>query len=182
MTKYAALIRGIGPGNPNMRGEKLKMAFEHVGFTDVRPVITSGNVVFESDITDTAELEKMVETALPQLLDFRRDVFVRSQTDLRTIVSADPFAGLVHENGGKTYLTVTFFKIPPASLPPLPYRPAGKSFELLRIVDGALCCVVDLTAGKTPDLMTWLEREFGKHITTRTWKTVTRLLQKLDEM
>lgn len=181
MTKYAAMIRGIGPGNPNMRGEKLKMAFESVGLANVRPVITSGNVVFESDIADTATLEKMAEAALPWLLDFSRDVFVRSQADLQAIVDADPFAGLVHENAGKTYLTVTFFKTPPSELPSLPYQPAGKSFELVAMVDGALCCVVDLTSGKTPDMMVWLEREFGKGLTTRTYATIARLLSKLNE-
>src|ERR1700761_1842515 len=75
MPKYAAMIRGIGPENPNMRGEKLKMAFESLGLTNVRPVITSGNVVFESDITDTVRLESMVEAAFPRLLGFERSVF-----------------------------------------------------------------------------------------------------------
>jgi hypothetical protein len=41
--------------------------------------------------------------------------------------------------------------------------------------------VIDLTSAKTPDLMRWLEKEFGKEITTRTYKTVQRILKKLDE-
>jgi uncharacterized protein (DUF1697 family) len=178
--KYAAMVRGVGPENPNMRGAKLQWAFEQMGFTNVRPFLTSGNVLFESDITDTNRLEAMAEEALPRLLDFSRDVFVRSQADLQAIVDADPFKGLVHENAGKTYLTVTFFKQAPADLPPLPFTPEGKSFELAAMVDGALCCVVDLTTGKTPDLMAWLERRFGKAITTRTYNTVTRMIQKLN--
>jgi hypothetical protein len=45
---------------------------------------------------------------------------------------------------------------------------------------GAICSVIDLTGSKTPDLMVWLEKQFGKQITTRTWKTVGRILRKLD--
>jgi len=176
--KYAAMIRGVGPENPNMRGAKLQWAFEQMGFTGVRPFLTSGNVLFESDITDTARLEAMAEEALPRLLDFSREVLVRSQADLQAIVDLDPFAGLVHENAGKTYLTVTFFKKAPTDLPALPFTPEGKSFELLCMADGALCCVVDLSTGKTPDLMAYLERKYGKSITTRTYNTVTRLLKK----
>jgi hypothetical protein len=194
MTKYAAMIRGIGPGNPNMKGSELARAFASLGFTNVRPVITSGNVLFESDITDTARLEAIAEEALPRLLGFSREVFIRSQAQLQALVDVDPFAGLVHKNAGKTYLTVTFFKSPPvsspvgsaapgtpvANLPPLPHQPQGKPFEFISLVDGALCSVVDLTTGKTPDLMAWLERQFGKQLTTRTWATVGRLLKKLD--
>lgn len=179
MTNYAAMIRGIGPTNPNMKGEKLASVFTSIGCTNARPFLGSGNVLFESDTTDTAQLEAMAEAALPRLLGFERDILIRSEADLQTIVEAKPFGDLQHENSGKTYLTVTFFKTPPKGLPTLPYRPDGKAFELVAVVNGALCCVVDLQAGKTPDLMQWLDRQYGKHLTTRTWSTVTRVLTKL---
>lgn len=31
MHRYAALLRGIGPGNPNMRNDKLRGVFEGLG-------------------------------------------------------------------------------------------------------------------------------------------------------
>jgi len=179
MTKYTAMIRGVGPENPNMKGEKLRWAFERLGFSQVRPFLTSGNVLFESAETDRAKLEALIETGLPELLDFSRDVFVRSQAELQALVDGNPFPDLKHENAGKTYLTVTFFKQPPKLDFELPYRPEGKAFEFVASVDGALCSIVDLSQGKTPDLMAWLERQFGKQITTRTWNTVNRLLTKL---
>jgi len=177
--KYAAMIRGIGPGNPNMKGAKLAEAFKSCGFTDVRPFLGSGNVLFTSEFNSVKELELRAEEALPRLLGFEREVFIRSAEDLQKIVAANPFGGLKHENSGKTYLTVTFFKTPPKDLPKLPHKPEGKAFELVANVNGALCCVVDLSAGKTPDMMAWLEKQYGKHLTTRTYSTVTRMLVKL---
>lgn len=179
MTKYAAMIRGVGPGNPNMRGARLKWAFESLGYTDVQPFLTSGNVVFETTGTDTAELERAIETALPKLLGFERDVFVRSQADLQQIVDAAPFGDRQHQNAGQTYLTVTFFKTPPKIDFKFPHQPDGKHFEFVANINGTLCSVVDLSRGKTPDLMAYLERHYGKHLTTRTWGTITRLLAKL---
>lgn len=164
-----------------MRGLKLAKAFESLGLTNVRPFLTSGNVLFESNTIDTARLEAMTEEALSRLLGFSRDVLIRSEADLQKLVTTSPFGNLKHENSGKTYLTVTFFKTPPKSLPPLPFRPEGKAFELLTEIDGALCSATDLTAGKTPDLMAYLERQFGKHLTTRTWNTIIRLLDKLHK-
>lgn len=177
--KYVAMIRGVGPENLNMRGKRLQWAFETMGFTEVKPFLTSGNVLFSSLETDTYKLEVSIEASLPKLLDFSRDVFVLSQTNLEKLVKAEPFDELKHQNAGKTYLLVTFFKAPPKDLPKLPHQPEGKSFELVASVNGALCTVVDLTKGKTPDLMAWLERQYGKRITSRTWNTVTRLSAKM---
>jgi uncharacterized protein (DUF1697 family) len=59
LMKYAAMIRGIGPANPNMRGDKLVEAFTSCGFSNVRAFLGSGNVLFESDITDTTKLEQL---------------------------------------------------------------------------------------------------------------------------
>lgn len=180
MTQYVAMIRGIGPENPAMRGERLRWAFEQMGFTDVRSFLTSGNVLFESDITDTAQLEAVAEETLPRLLGFEREVFIRSQADLQKLADADPFAGLIHQNSGDTYLTVTFFKHKPELGFSLPYQPDGKAFRLLSLHGTTLCAAIDLTKGKTTDYMPWLERTYGKHITTRTWNTVSRLLTKLE--
>lgn len=180
MPKYAAMIRGVGPENPNMRGEKLKMAFESLGFQKVRPVITSGNVVFESDITDSAKLETMIEEELPRLLNFSRAVFIRSQAELQAMVAADPFPGM--EQGPTHYITVTFLKNLPKNAPVLPYKPEGKGFEILAYYDRAITATLDQTREKTPNMMGWLEKQYGKDITTRTWKTVNRLLAKLNEM
>jgi len=179
MASYAAMVRGIGPENPNMRSAKLVEAFESCGFDNVRSFLGSGNVLFESEITDVAQLEALAEAALPRLLGFERDVFIRSEAELQKIIEAQPFGDLKHENSGKTYLMVTFFKTPLKDLPELPYKPEGKAFELVANVNGALCCVVDLEAGKTPDLMAYLDRQFTKHLTTRTWSTITRMLAKL---
>jgi uncharacterized protein (DUF1697 family) len=178
MIKYAAMIRGIGPGNPNMHSEKLKWAFESLGFTNVRTVITSGNVIFETASTDSAKLERLVEEALPRLLGFDRAVFIRSQAELQTLVDADPFPGI--KQGPEHYITVTFLKSTPALAPALPHKPQGKEFEILALYDRAITATLDQTNEQTPSMMSWLEKQFGENITTRTWKTINRLLAKMN--
>ena len=61
MTNYVALLRGIGPLNPNMRNEKLREVFEKLGFKTVRTVISSGNVLFQGPPQSTAKLEAILE-------------------------------------------------------------------------------------------------------------------------
>lgn len=179
MTKYAALLRGIGPTNPNMKGEKLRGVFESLGFSNVQSVITSGNVLFETNITDVAKLEAMVEAALPEQLGFTSTTIIRSQAELQALVDADPFPGITQ--GPKTYITVTFLKHPPTEVPKLPYKPESKGYEVFKLYDRAITATLDQTHEKTPNLMGYLEKQFGKQITTRTWNTVSRLLKKLNE-
>jgi uncharacterized protein (DUF1697 family) len=171
--RYVALMRGFGPGDPNMRGEKLRGFFSGLGFTNAHPIISSGNVIFDSDVKDPKKLEDKIEKALPSLLGFSRAVIIRSQPQLEALVAKDPYKGVEHSR--ESNQLVTFFKAKPKSLDSRPdfYGVDGVN---------ALCSTVDATATKTPDFMTKLDKEYGKdQITSRTYKTVQRILAKLEQ-
>jgi uncharacterized protein (DUF1697 family) len=153
--RYVALLRGIMPSNPNMHGEKLRSVFEELGFKNVTSVIASGNIIFDSPSKSTTALEKKIEDALPKKLGFKSTTIMRSQAEIEALVQRNPFKGVKDEK--PNYLVVTFFK--------------DRTKEL--------CTVVDLSADKTPNFMSALEKKHGKAITTRTWKTVHRILKKM---
>ncbi|MDB5163397.1 MAG: hypothetical protein JWS12_14 [Candidatus Saccharibacteria bacterium] len=179
MIKYVALLRGIGPHNPNMKGEKLRGVFEGLGFAKVQSVITSGNILFESNDTNVPALEARIEKALPTKLGFTSTTVIRSQAELAKLVTKDPYRGQDHTQ--KTYLLVTFFKYAPDIKLMLPYQPPNKPYTLQGRIDQAIYGTVDLTSGKTPDYMVWLEKQFGQSITSRTWLTIHRILKKMAE-
>lgn len=187
MTRYAALLRGIAPSNPNMTNDKLRAVVEGLGFQQVGSVLASGNIVF-TDPTDEAPdatphvpaLERRIQQALTDTLGIVGGTIVRSLPELRALLDSDPFPGLTHGRG--TYLTATFLKdgTPvPATLPEDPdpltrvvgYDPEARVF--LAVIDNS-------DPGRTPDFMTWLDRTYGKDITTRTWLTVQRVVRKLE--
>jgi uncharacterized protein (DUF1697 family) len=179
MTKYVAFLRGIGPINPNMRGEKLRAAFEAAGFTNVQTVLASGNVVFESQDNDQEAIAGRIEKALPEQLGFSSAAVVRSQAELQKLADQDLFAGYTHSKN--LYLLVTFFRHSPPTLAfTLPHTPQGKPYTLLGKTDGAVYGKIDLTGGKTPDYMAWLERQFGKEITSRTPNTIRLVINKMN--
>jgi len=139
-----------------MKGEKLAGAFEALGLKNARPVIASGNVVFDSSSKDIAALEKKIEGGLEKQLKFTRAVIVRSEEELKKLVKKDPFKGVKDEK--PNYLIVTFFKQPRKEL----------------------CTVIDMNTTKGPEMMQKLDKTHGKDITTRTWKTVHRILTKME--
>jgi uncharacterized protein (DUF1697 family) len=177
MTKYVALLRGIGPGNPNMRNDKLRGVFESLGFTNVRTVISSGNVLFESSDSSIPALEAMIEKAFPEQLGFTSTTIIRSAKQWQELLDKNPFTKYQH--GPTTYLTVTFLKTKPGSEAKNQALPEGKDYQMVAVYDREICFTVDTTAAKTPDLMLYLEKRFGKQITTRTWKTVERIHKQL---
>jgi uncharacterized protein (DUF1697 family) len=156
MATYVALLRGVMPMNPNMKSERLRKVFESLGFECVETVIASGNVVFDSPSKNAAILETRIEEALPKQLGFKSTTIIRSRQELERLVKRNPFKDIRDEK--PNYLIVTFFK--------------DRRKEL--------CTVVNRAHAGTPDFMRSLEKTHGKEMTTRTWKTVGRILKKMD--
>ncbi len=169
MGEYVALLRGIGPGNPNMRGEKLREFFQGLGFSDVETVISSGNVVFKTPLRDVKALEDKIERAIPEKLGFRSTTIVRSREEITDLVEKDPFKGL--QDTPTSRLQVTFLKPPSKTT-----IESGAGYSVVKSFEMEICFSVDLTSARTPDVMLKLEKSCGKEITTRSWKTVMRIL------
>lgn len=178
MNRYAALLRGIMPTNPNMKNDKLRGVFEGLGFEKVATLLSSGNVVFGCADTDVPELEARIQEALNRELGIPGGTIIRSYEELRVLLDRDPFEGLTHERG--SYLTVTFFKDPD----PQVEHPELVD-ELTRIVGydkpaRAFLTVIDNSTPRTTNFMAWLDKTYGKDITTRTWLTIQKIVKKLE--
>ncbi len=176
--KYAALIRGIGPGDPKKSNASLKATLEGLGFQNVMPVISSGNVIFESDIKDTSKLEDIIETAWQQKLGFSATTIVRSEEDLQKVLDAKFFDGLTHTK--ETYLFLTFFKRPTEPGFNLPFTPEGKPYTLLGFDHNVLYSVNNASLLSGTDIMAWLEKQYSKEITSRTPLTIERILKRMQ--
>jgi uncharacterized protein (DUF1697 family) len=115
--RYVAVLRGIMPTNPNMRGEKLKAVFDALGFKNVHTVLASGNVVFDSSSKNAAALETKIERELPKKLGFARTTIIRSRAELESLVNKNPFKGVKDKK--PNYLIVTSLKTAALSSAPL---------------------------------------------------------------
>ena len=91
MPSFAALLRAINVGGRTVKMTELCGLFEEARLANVRSVIASGNVLFESRATETAALEKRIESALRKGLGYEVATFVRTAEELEAVVAHDPF-------------------------------------------------------------------------------------------
>jgi uncharacterized protein (DUF1697 family) len=168
MPRYAALLRGVMPMNAKM--PDLKAAFESAGFTDVRTVLSSGNVAFTARAASEATLERRAEAAMARRLGQAFLCIVRSMDALRDLLAADPYRAFRVDPSAKRI--VTFLRAKPRSAPELPIERDGARILVMkgREVFGAY-----LPTPKGPVFMTLIEQTFGKEVTTRTWDTVAKV-------
>jgi uncharacterized protein (DUF1697 family) len=163
--------------NPAMSNANLRAVCQDVGLSNVSTVISSGNVVFETDTNDRAGLESTLEAAWPERLGFESTTILRSQAELEALVELAPFGDLVHGPG--SYLLVTFSKHPLQVEFDTPHHPADRDYQVVAATAGEVFTVTDTTSGGTPDVMVWVESQFGKQVSSRTWLTVGRILKKM---
>ncbi|CRK51784.1 conserved hypothetical protein [Rhodococcus sp. RD6.2] len=91
MTRYVALLRGVNVGGINIKMADLKDTIAAIGFTDVTTVLASGNVLFDSDRTDTAAIKADIEAALRERFGYDAWIVLVDQPTLARIVDEFPF-------------------------------------------------------------------------------------------
>lgn len=170
---YVAFLRGINSGkNPSTKMGDLKKAFESLGFENVKTILATGNVIFDSPATNPNQLANQIQSKLTPLIGFASATTIREFEELKKFVASNPFASITETP--KTRLQVTFLKGPVRTK--MTFPSFGVGYTILGIFQNTLCSVVDLTQATTPDLMKILDKEFGKEITTRTWQTILKIV------
>src|SRR3954470_5611746 len=116
MPRYAAFLRGVSPMNLKMPA--LQAALEEGGFTDVKTLLSSGNVVFSGRRASDAAIEKKIGAAIEKNVGKAFGVIVRSITELDALITAEPYSAFRLPAGSKR--VVTFLRKEPEMKPKLP--------------------------------------------------------------
>lgn len=167
MPRYAAFLRGVSPVNARM--PELKRAFEAAGFTGVRTVLASGNVVFDARSRSETAVARKAESAMAEHLDRTFPAIVRPLSLLRDLLDSDPFARFRLPANAKR--VVTFLREPHRAKISLPIERDGAR---ILAIDGREVFTAYVPSARGPVFMTLIEKTFGTEVTTRTWNTVRK--------
>jgi uncharacterized protein (DUF1697 family) len=102
MTRYAAFLRGVNVGGVNLKMAAVAEALEEAGFTNVRTILASGNVLLESR-SGVDAVRKKAEAALRDAFGYDAWVLAYDIETVRAISDAYPFEREVE--GHHSYVT-----------------------------------------------------------------------------
>jgi uncharacterized protein (DUF1697 family) len=170
--RYVALIRGINVG----RAKRIAMAdlralVEGLGYTDVRTLLNSGNIVFSATTKAAADAGPRIERAMANRLHVSARVIVLSASELGEAIAGNPLLSIATD---PSRLLVTILSEPAhrASLDPLTrenWKPdvfaVGARVAYLWCPDGMLASRLAIAVG----------RALGDAATSRNWATMTKL-------
>lgn len=168
MPTYAAFLRGVSPLNAKMT--QLRKCFEAAGLTNVKTVLGSGNVVFETRATARAALERKLETAMSRDLGRTFATTLRSIEELESLLAGDPFKDFRLPPKSKRVVTLLHAK--PTVRPKLPIELDGAGILCIK---GTEIFSAYVPSPKGPVFMNLIEKTFGKDLTTRTWDTLGKV-------
>ncbi len=176
--KYVALLRGVNVGgNAIIKMADLKLSVERMGFTNVRTYIQSGNVIFESEEKNTANITNKLEGSLRENFQVDTRVVVRSLPQLKKMVSEAPDQW---NTGNNLRCYVAFIREPVA------VKDAIREFELRDGVDSiqpgeGVIYMSTLLSGLTKSKLTKIiAKKVYQDITIRNYNTVRKLLSLME--
>lgn len=172
MSTHVALIRGINVGKAKrVAMADLRREIEALGYTDVKTLLNSGNVVFTVPKKARGEPRERIEAVLAKRLGVAARVTVLTMAELARALAGGPFA-----RGAKdpSKALVTFFSSPADAklLAPLAQQDFGRDTLVVGKTCAWLECPDGILAGQ---LWSAVDRALGAHGTARNWATLTKL-------
>lgn len=180
---YVVLLRGVNVGGANKLPMKdlCAMAAE-LGFDEVSSYIQSGNLLLRSDRGAEA-VGVAVGDGIAERFGFRCAATVRSASQLAAVVAASPYAAIATDH---THLHVTFL-IAPATGADAMASLAGLDLpsyapETLQVVGEEVHLHLPNGIGRSRLATDLAKRKHAVNGTTRNWRTVSELADRLASM
>ena len=175
MTRYIAFLRAINVGRHNrIKMEDLRALFSQAGLAEVRTYLQTGNVVFESDLAESAAASLMEEVLAARGL---RNVVaaVRQREELQALLATKAFAGPPAEG---TAQMVTLFRDP---LPEEARDFARGMPGVVVVTAREVCQLVNRVDLARNDVNGSLEKRFKLQGTSRYWHVVEAAAALLED-
>ena len=174
--RQVALIRGINVGRAKrVAMAELRELIEDFGYTEVRTLLNSGNVVFTAPKDTPAEAEARIEKALVLRLDVEARVVVLTAAELSAIVAGNTLVD-VADDPSKLLVAVPLNASDVAKLEPLLNQDWDDDGFALGKRAAYLWCAGGILESR---LLQSVTRALKAAVTTRNWATVLKLKELL---
>jgi uncharacterized protein (DUF1697 family) len=165
MPHYAAFLRAINVGGTAVvKMDVLRRMFEDAGFTNVRTLIASGNVLFESAASRAAVTKTIEKVGFTS--------FVRTHAEVQRIAEYEPFADLGAEGN---VLYVGFLEKKPSAEGVKKLMALENPIDAFNIRGTEAYWLRRRKVGESKLAANFLEKALGQKATLRNVNTIRRL-------
>lgn len=172
--RYVALLRAVNlAGHNRVAMADLRDLCTGLGFLDSRTLLQSGNIVFGSQVRDSAELERALEAELARRLRIETEFMVRSSGEWKKIVSGNPFPTEAQRDPGHLLLMVLKSAVSARAVKELQAAIRGR--EVVRGAGREVYIVYPDGVGRSRLTISMIEKRLGTRATGRNWNTVLKL-------
>jgi uncharacterized protein (DUF1697 family) len=184
MHTYVILLRGINVGGKNkISMSELTTRLEEMGFSNVRTLINSGNVVLKSQLSKAATIAK-IEDMLPKKFTLDSSIIRICALDQKTYKKVVDQAPKEFGTDNEKYRYYVLFLMGVSSSEAMEQIEAKEGVDTAWKGDHAI--YFRLPSIKSPDatkshLNKIIQKPIYKAVTMRNWNTTTKLLNMLEE-
>jgi uncharacterized protein (DUF1697 family) len=172
MPMQVALVRGINVGGRKLIAmSDLRDLFTALGFSDVKSLLQSGNVVFRSDRREG--IEKILEGETERRLGVSVHYMVRSANELEKLIARNPLPSEAQRD--PSHFVVVFLKQAPPANSVQALEAAISGPEIIRAEGKHLYAFYPVGIGESKLTNSLIERKLGTQATGRNWNTVLKL-------
>jgi uncharacterized protein (DUF1697 family) len=179
MPTFIALLRGINMGgHKKVAMSDLRATVEAIGFADVQTLLQSGNLLFSATTKTTAAAETQLETALAKHLNLTTRVLVRTATEWKKLVAANPFAKEAQRD--PSHLALMLLKDKPSTAAVAALKKAVTGREVFEADGRALYAYYPDGFGNSKFTTALIDRTLSTTATARNWNTVLKIATAMD--
>lgn len=179
MTTYVALLYSIViDAKRRVVMSDLRAIAEKLGYTNVRTLVSSGNLVFDADETSVPAIERALEKAFADFHGKHVDIIVKDAADWKRLVAANPF--LAEAEAEPDRVGVRIMRDPADAKLLDFFRPYQTAGERVAIIDGHVWVHYQGQASLSKLAGQLTPKRMGGVGTARNWNTVKRLGAMLD--
>ncbi len=180
MPVLIAFLRAINVGGHTVKMDLLRQLFIDLEFTEVKTIIASGNVRFNtaySDLPAMAAMESRIEKHLNEALGYPVKTFLRTPARLEQIARYQPFPPENLENPANT-LYIGFLQSQPGSEAIQRVAALGGPLNQLHIHDRELYWLVHTRLSQSEITGARLEKALGMPTTLRNINTIQKIVAR----
>jgi len=180
MPTYVGLLRAVNlGGGTQVRMEALRTLLENSGLENVRTLLQSGNVVFQSAAVSGSELEGSLSEKIARTFRVKTELFLRSAAEWKTVIAGNPFPREARED--PAHLLVMVLRGSPGKAEWNALDGAIRGRERVRGSGRHAYLVYPDGIGRSKLTTALIEAKLGTTGTARNWNTVLKLAQAAEE-